>query len=152
MSLEQREVMKAGTGASIRRALKQLHGYLWVGGIAFVIDAGLLMLLVKSGLYYIAANTVSFMIANVFNFFAGHYWVFHGSRQSNGIFRIYAAVLAISIAGLLINDAVMYVAVDHVALSVLPAKVLATIIVLFWNFGARKRWVYMSSSREESAA
>jgi putative flippase GtrA len=143
MSLEQSEVMKAGTGVSARRALKQLHGYLWVGGIAFVIDAGLLLLLVKAGLYYIAANTVSFMIANVFNFFAGHYWVFHGSRESGGIFQSYVGVLAISVAGLVINDAVMYVAVDHVALSVLFAKVLATIIVLFWNFGARKRWVYV---------
>jgi putative flippase GtrA len=122
--------------------LKQLHGYFWVGTIAFVIDAGILFILVELGLYYILANTISFITANVFNFLAGHYLVFGKRTRLQSMVHSYIAVLSISAAGLLLNNAAMYVAVEWIKASLLVAKVAATVIVLLWNFGARKRWVY----------
>ncbi len=122
--------------------VRQFYRYLWVGGIAFVIDAGLLLLLVKLNLYYIIANTIAFLVANVFNFFAAHYFVFGKKSRFSNLYHIYTFILIISTVGLLLNDAILYIAVDFMSLSLLFSKVLATALVLIWNFSARKRWVY----------
>lgn len=128
----------------MKPTINQLYRYIWVGSIAFVIDAGLLLILIELGIHYIIANSLSFIIANAFNFIAGHYFVFRKQARFNNLFQSYIAVLAISIFGLLLNDFALFVGVDLLGLDIIPAKVLATIIVLLWNFGARKRLVYAS--------
>lgn len=126
----------------MKPTINQLYRYIWVGSIAFVIDAGLLLILIELGIHYIIANSLSFIIANAFNFIAGHYFVFRKMTRLGNLFNSYFAVLGISILGLLLNDFVLFIGVDLINLDIIPAKVLATIIVLFWNFGARKRFVY----------
>jgi len=122
--------------------LKQFFGYVWVGTFAFIIDAGLLLILVWLGVHYLLANTSSFVTANTANFFLGHYWVFRQRSRMLRILRSYFAIFTISIFALLINNAIMFVSVDWVRLPILTAKAVTTVIVLFWNFGARKCWVY----------
>ncbi|MEJ2008459.1 MAG: GtrA family protein [Acidobacteriota bacterium] len=121
---------------------KQLHGYFLVGSIAAVIDFTVLFAAVRAGVYYLIANTIAFMSANIFNFLAGHYFVFNKRSRMTNLFHTYAAVLFISIVGLLINNGTLFVAVDLIATDLFAGKVLATIIAFLWNFGARKRWVY----------
>jgi len=126
----------------IGRVIKEFHRYIWVGGTAFLIDLGLLLLLVELGIHYIVSNSASFLIANAFNFIAGHYFVFNKRARFDNLFRSYIAVLGISVLGLLLNDAVLFVGVEIIRLPIVPSKILATITVLLWNFAARKRLVY----------
>jgi putative flippase GtrA len=126
----------------VKNIMRQLYRYILIGSIAFVIDAGLLLLLIELGIHYIIANSLSFTIANAFNFIVGHYFVFSKTTRFNNLFQSYVAVLGISLFGLLLNDVILFIGVDIIRLDVMPAKILATIIVLLWNFGARKRLVY----------
>ena len=128
---------------SANRTLRQFTGYFWVGIAAFVIDAGLLLVLVRFDIHYILANTISFVFANLFNFLAGHYFVFGRKSRYASILYNYLAVLGISAGGLILNDLSLYVNVDFLKIPLFPSKCAATAVVLIWNFGARKRWVYL---------
>jgi putative flippase GtrA len=124
------------------RNMKQLYSYFWVGIIAALIDFGVLFIFVRLGIHYIIANTIAFISANIFNFLVGHYLVFGKNSKLTNFFHTYIAVLFISVVGLLINDGVMFISVDLIALCIYAGKILATVIAFLWNFGARKRWVY----------
>ena len=122
--------------------LRQLHDYFWVGIAAALIDYGCLIILVHAGLNYILANTVSFSIANIFNFVAGHYVVFAGASRHDRLLSSYVYVLMISVLGLVINDVVLFLSVHILAMHILLGKTVATVVGFAWNFSARKRWVY----------
>jgi len=123
-------------------SFEQLIKYVCLGVFAFIVDVGALMLLVGTGLNYIRANTISFLIANCINFVAGHYLVFEKRTRSGNLFVSYIAVLAVSIVGLLLNDSIMVICVDWMMFSIISSKILATFIGLLWNFMARKTFVY----------
>lgn len=60
--------------------VKKLASYLVVGGIAFIVDASITMMLAKH-IHYVAANTAGFIVANLVNFLLAHKWVFHGKLE-----------------------------------------------------------------------
>jgi putative flippase GtrA len=112
-----------------------------VGGIAFFVDLGCLLLLVDH-MPLLAANTLAFLAANLVNFWLGHVWVFGQPLAGPGLKRQYAAVLAISVAGLALNDALVWGGVEIAGLPIVASKIIATGVVMFWNYLARTLWVY----------
>jgi hypothetical protein len=56
--------------------------------------------------------------------------------------REITAVFIITMFGLLWTELLLYLFIDTFLLGEVKAKVIATIIVLFWNFGARRLIVY----------
>jgi putative flippase GtrA len=137
--------MREQISLSIRHVTRwgvyDFNKYLLVGSLAFVIDAGILMILVYMELYYIFANTISFLTANIFNFAIGHYFIFKRYVKKN-IFHIYTIVFAVSCIGLLLNNLSMFLFVELMFLPILIAKILSTIICLFWNYFGRKKIAY----------
>lgn len=115
--------------------------YAIVGGIAFVIDLGLLLLL-SPLVPLIVANTIAFLVANAANFVIGHLWVFGSTGRNSDILAKYGAVLLISLAGLALNDAFVWIGVILLHASVVMSKIAATLAVWGWNYWARTLWVY----------
>lgn len=115
--------------------------YTIVGAAAFVIDYTTTALLTQV-LPLIVANTLGFALANMANFALAHTWVFGGRHALGTIWRAYLAVLSISIVGLAINDAVVWIAVARLGSPLLAAKVAATGVALLWNYFARTTLVY----------
>lgn len=120
----------------------QLLRYTGVGGAAFLVDLAVLLALVWAGIHYLLANVAAFLLANLVNFLAAQAYVFRNGARIDSIWTAYLAVLSISIAGLGLNTLLLYAAVDWLAMSLVPAKIGATLLVLLWNFDARRRWVY----------
>lgn len=120
--------------------------YLVVGAVAFAIDLGCLLALVDQ-MPLLAANTLAFVLANAVNFWLGHVWVFGRTLRGPRLGRQYAAVLAISIVGLAINDALVWMGVVVAGAGIVASKVVATVAAMFWNYAARAKWVY----REDAA-
>jgi putative flippase GtrA len=56
--------------------------------------------------------------------------------------RRYAAVLAISLVGLALNDAVVWGGVAALGLGLVLSKIIATAVAMVWNYLARATWVY----------
>jgi putative flippase GtrA len=119
--------------------------YVIVGGLAFCVDFGVTRLAIKV-LPLLAANTIGFIVANVFNFLLAHGWVFGARFDRKRFVPAYAAVLTVSLVGLLVNNAVVWILVGLVGMGLLPGKIIATLAGLGWNFTARKSWIYKSET------
>jgi putative flippase GtrA len=136
-----------------------------VGMLGTVIDFGILNLLVLAfGFSKALANTCSFTVAVFSNFVWNRLWTFPEARDRPIIPQLVQFVL-VNIGGLLLNQAIflsldawvlgeggvlvapmaalaLNVGLAHYKLAYNLSKAVATIIVLFWNFGANRLWTY----------
>lgn len=116
--------------------------YALISGVALAVDIGLLVLCHDAfGMHYLAAATIGFACGVVVNYLLGIAWVFRESRfQSRGVeFMVTAGVATV---GLAINDGVMWLLVEKLALFYLAAKALAAAAVFFWNFFIRQNYIH----------
>lgn len=124
-----------------KRTIKEFLLYVIVGGIATVSEWVLFFILDKWLVHYVVATVVAYLISTFVNWLAGRILVFKSSNQS--FFREIVSIYVASIVGLLLNILIMYIAVDLLLISEMPAKIVATALVFFYNFIVRKRLIYM---------
>lgn len=116
----------------------QLLRYTIVGGIAYIVDFGLLFLLTEyAGLHYLLSATISFIAGLVVNYLISREWVFGSSKLSNqwAEFAIYAFI---GIIGLVLNLALLYVFTEWLNIYYLLSKIFTAALVMLWNFFARR--------------
>ena len=116
----------------------QLLRYVVVGGIAFVVDFGLLWLLTeRCGLHYLLSATISFVAGLVVNYLMSLAWVFGQSKMQSrwGEFLIYAAI---GVIGLGLNNLLLWLFTDKIGLYYLLSKIVTAALVMLWNFFARR--------------
>ena len=112
-----------------------------VGGVATLIDFGVLYLLKEFvGFPPLLANTFSFTISVVYNYIASIKWVFKVDKQKNSTVQFILFVF-FSVIGLLINNAIMWLSINKLHIHYLLGKVLATIVVMVFNFITRKKFL-----------
>jgi putative flippase GtrA len=149
--------------------------FLIVGTLGFIIDFGTLTFLVEvvdfpgrveqntpfsATMGLLLANTTSFTLAVLSNFTFNRYWTYPESRSKKKRIQLPQFGL-VSVLGLIINNVIFILATpifdnfmvstDVLAGSVagyIPAKMLATIVVLFWNFFVNRFWTFDNVGRE----
>ena len=126
------------------RLLQQIMKFGVVGVLAFAIDYGMLMLLSQVlGVPAVPAAAVSFSVSVVFNYLASMRYVFtHRDDMSQG--RELALFVVLSLVGLGINELIIWAGTSVIgesAFAVTVVKVVATAVVMVWNFWSRKRWL-----------
>ena len=90
----------------------QLFRYFFVGGFAFVVDYGLLVLLTEVfGLHYLLSATISFIAGLVVNYFLSTSWIFRESTIENrwAEFLVFAFI---GVVGLGLNNLLLYLLTD----------------------------------------
>ena len=80
------------------------------------------------------SNSIGFIIAASSNYFFNRVWTFQSTN--NQIVKEYSSFLLISIIGLGINNLIIYVVHEKMKFNFYLAKVIATGIVVLWNFFA----------------
>ena len=120
----------------MRNLLKQIIKFGFVGGTAFFIDAVILLLLTKLGINYLIANILSFSVSVIYNYILSMKFVFN-VKETNSQKNFFQFII-LSIIGLGINELIMKICVEKLLISVLIAKIIATIIVMIYNFITRK--------------
>ncbi|MEJ2421598.1 MAG: GtrA family protein [Acidobacteriota bacterium] len=118
--------------------LLQMARYVIVGGAAFVLDFSTLFLLTHYlGIYYLVSAAISFLLGLVLNYLLSITWVF--SRRNMKDQRAEFVVFAlIGVAGLGLNELVLWLFTGLIGFNYLVSKCLSGVIVLMWNFSARK--------------
>ncbi len=118
-----------------------------VGMLGTVVDMGLLNLLILlAGMPKFWANTCSFSAAALSNFTWNRLWSFPESRQ-RPVGSQLAQFFLVSVAGYAINQT-LFLSLDRWVfhpwgtLGYNVAKVIAIVVVLFWNFGVNRVWTY----------
>lgn len=122
----------------MKQLIAQFAKFGVVGVIAFFIDYGLMVLLTELfNVNYLISATISFTVSVIFNYIASMRYVF---THKEGISRRreFVIFVVLSVIGLLINDALMWMGVDLFGISYLLVKIFATAVVMVWNFVTRK--------------
>jgi putative flippase GtrA len=120
--------------------LRQFLTFAGVGVVAAVAHYGVLIVLVE--IFKIAP-----VIATLWGFLAGaavSYWLNrHFTFRSDRPHREAAPrFLAVSTGGFVLNGLIMFVLNEHWGVPYLLAQVIATLIVLVWNFSANRLWTF----------
>jgi len=123
-------------------SLLQLIRYVFVGGSAFVIDFSIYCLLEFLGLNYLVASVFAFVISFIFNFFVSRVFIFKNSAPEKAGAGEFTAVIIISVVGLALTEALLYIGTGCIGFDYRASKIAASVIVLFWNYFARKWFVY----------
>jgi putative flippase GtrA len=104
-----------------------------VGSSGMIIDFGTTWLLkekVKINKYI--ANSTGFILAATSNYILNRCWTFHSDNTR--VAEEYLSFVLISVAGLGINNFVLYMLTDKMKLNFYLSKLLATGVVTLWNF------------------
>ena len=116
----------------------QFFRYVFVGGCSFLVDAGVLWLCVHAGLHYLVGACFGFVAGLVCNFLLSRALVFRAQEARVGRLLEFAGYALIGLVGLGLTEALLYFFTEIVLLHYMLSKVIASAIVLFWNFFARK--------------
>ncbi|HIT10899.1 MAG TPA: GtrA family protein [Candidatus Onthousia faecigallinarum] len=120
------------------KLLIQIFKFGIVGVIATVIDFAFLYLF-REFLHFpvLLANTLSFCISVIYNYTASVKWVFDVNKEKDAR-KQFVIFIIFSVIGLLLNDLIMWVSTDLLSIYYLLAKIIATLIVMVFNFVTRK--------------
>jgi putative flippase GtrA len=119
--------------------LIQLFRYTFVGGIAFVVDFGLLFFLTAyAGLYYQYSAAISFIAGLAVNYLISIKWVFNASNQNRNRLVEFLIFAVVGLIGLGLNALIIYIFTELAHVYYLLSKIISTIIVFLWNFLARR--------------
>lgn len=127
----------------------QLFRYTLVGGTAFIVDFGLLYVLVEwCRMHYLAAATASFIAGLTVNYLLSMSWIFSSPKYENRMTEFMLFALT-GVAGLGINELAMYLLTDVSELHYMLSKTVATAIVFIWNFTVRRALLFRSGERKQ---
>ena len=124
----------------MNRLLKQIIKFGVVGLTAFLIDYSLLYIFTEYfGIYYLYSSIISFTVSLIYNYILSIKWVFDVTKKQTA--KEITIFVILSIMGLGINQLVMYVMVKWLKIYYMITKIVATGIVMVWNFVTRKIFI-----------
>lgn len=130
--------------------LLQIERFTFTGGLGFIIDYGLLIGLTEiAGLNYLWSATISFCVSVIVVYILSVKWVYEAKnldlskRQRLAQFVIFIVLSAI---GLLINNLIIYCGVEFMGIHYALIKIVATGVVMVFNFITRKLLIERSGS------
>ena len=130
--------------------LIQFFRYLFVGGLAFVVDFALSYILFRFAFneqkeFGWVTNSLSFVAGLAVNYLISTFWIFKNSKVKNKLVE-FLSFAAIGVVGLLITIGITKLFEiwlgDTTSLFQIIAKIVSTAVSFLWNFFARKILLY----------
>ena len=119
-------------------SLLQFIRYFFVGGVAAVVNIGMLFIFTDvCHIYYLVSNIISFTLGLIVNYILSKLLVFQDkvSLSTSKEFIIYAII---GVVGWGIDTLLMSIFTDTFNIYYMLSKIISTLLVFIWNFGARK--------------
>lgn len=120
------------------KLLLQLFKFAIVGGLAFLIDY--ITLIICKEVFHLntlLSAAIAFIISTVVNYILSIKWVFDVSGKHSGK-RNFIIFVIFSLMGLGLTELIMWIGEDIFKISYLIIKIIATAIVMVFNFVTRK--------------
>jgi putative flippase GtrA len=132
--------------ASVQQLVRRVGGYGLASAFGLVIDMAVLALLVAAfHVHYLIAATLSFICGGVVVYAFSIWWVFDKRRIRNRALEL-SSFIALGGAGLIVNAAVMHIAVTVLALNFMVGKLLAAGFTFCTNFLLRQYILFSSDA------
>ena len=123
------------------KLFQQIFKFGIVGGIAFVIDYGIMVIAKELlGLNVLRSAALGFIISVIFNYIASIRWVFDVNKEKDEK-KNFVLFIIFSIIGLILTEIIMYFGTDVIKINYLIVKIVATAIVMVFNFITRKMFL-----------
>ena len=129
----------------LKSLFSEIIKYLISGGVAFIIDVSTLYCLTEFlKLHYYFSVIIAFAFGLITVYFLNTKWVFvyHSQKSKKKEFILF---LLITIDGLCLNLILISFFTEIINIYYIVSKLLVTIIVLFWNYSARKYFLFNKS-------
>lgn len=118
--------------------LIQIFKFGIVGGIAFLIDYIVLFCCKEFiGLSVLLSAAIAFTVSVIYNYIASVKWVFDVNKEKSAK-KNFVIFIILSIIGLIITEIIMWIGSDIMKINYLIVKIIATAIVMVFNFITRK--------------
>ncbi len=122
----------------------QFIRYAVSGGIAFISDFTILYILTDFfHIYYLVSAGIAFITGVLITYIFSITWVFDIRRIQNKHLELGLFIL-LSVIGLLLTELFMWFFTEKVSFHYLISKIIASAIVLFWNFFSKKIILFSS--------
>lgn len=122
------------------KLLMQIIRFGIVGGTSFLIDYGIFTIFSQLlHIHYLIASILSFSISVIYNYILSIKWVFDVTKKQTT--KEFIVFIVLSAIGLGLNSLIMYVSVDLLHIHEMISKIIATAIVMVYNFITRKIFI-----------
>ncbi len=134
--------------APVETTLLQVPRALVVSVLALLVDVGIYeVLLCQFGLHAVPAAVIGYLAGGVVQYVLCSWWVFSASPGNHAVGLLTFGVL--SLIGLGITCAVVYVLHDLGHVNELVAKLAAVALAFIWNFLSRKTLLFKGAHRSD---
>ena len=121
-----------------KKLLLQMFKFLVVGGLAFVIDYVTLIICKEVfKMNVLVSAAIAFTVSVIFNYILSVKWVFDVDKNKSEK-KNFITFIIFSVIGLGLTELIMWFGVDILKISYLIVKIIATAIVMVFNFVTRK--------------
>ena len=121
--------------------LIQIFKFIIVGGIATIIDW---IIYYACYNYFkinpLISNIISFSISVIYNYIASVKWVFDVKKDKSKK-RMFIEFMIFSIIGLVLTELLLLIFINKLEINKMISKIIATIIVMIFNFITRKKFL-----------
>ena len=123
------------------KSLKQLILFFYIGGSISLADfAGFYILYKIFGVHYILASLIMFVLASGIGVWLYRRFVFGGTHLHRGL--EVGLTYLINTIGIGLNTLILWLCVEFLGFEAIVAKILASLLVAFYGFYARKLVIY----------
>ena len=126
----------------MNKIFTQLMKFGIVGVVATIIDFSVLTILTEVfGVHYLTSAAIGFVVSTLFNYIASMRYVFNSRFGPHEKRKELVIFILLSVVGLGLNQFFMWLFVEFFSIFYIFSKVLATVLVMTWNFVSRKLWI-----------
>ncbi len=117
-----------------------------IGAVSLATDVAFYAFLTRVlGIWYLAANVVSFLCIGTANFLLNRRFTY-GHRGAPAPRQV-AQFFTVATVGVVLNTAILAAAVDLFRINDLIGKLFAAGVVFLWNFSANRLWTFRHRGR-----
>lgn len=125
----------------IKRNLILFIRYNIFAGFSTLLDLILIYVLTEFfNIWYMYSVTIGYIVGVSTNYILNKYLTF--KNKSRKIVLQFGLFVTIALIGLLLNQIIIYLLVEFIGMWYMLAKIIAVVIVMFWNFSRHKKWTF----------
>jgi putative flippase GtrA len=120
--------------------------FFWASSIAYAVDFSVYLLL-QTVMLPEPANLISYSLGIAVNFALHRLIVFRHIRRT--VATSLAISIVLSLIGLALSTGLIYLVRTYVVSGTLAPKIVATVVVFFWNYYSKKHVAFLATDRRD---